>query len=475
MTSIELLEAPRQSEALIIPENLDRRISDAVESCEFQATPEVTEALSGYYTDHYALAGVIEKVCDGTLTDGESQAILSVEDGTLSSDKFESILRFGADIPSAESAVRLLAYISQKETIADPKDKQQVHESLLRSAGGMLRSVLFQEESLGITTIGESELSVVDMLYDKLLGSLDGTSAEVTADGRIRWDGGSEVPNPESIKESIAKKKENFWSDCRQAGQLEFHNTGFLGGVSSDGGIMSRTEQFRRSGEMRYQTNADLYMHSNVPHFSEVFSPSGYKSGSGPGNGTRQPLLEQDDGRGTIATPLFRIIESAPFARDAEFATVSIKDAATLEKIPVPTRLENGIIGHGVDYPGPGGDDRVFFASATERDGSVPDQYRIPVDHFGTLIFAGAEEIKESERYGIGEGFPARLFMEDPQNQDAVQGAIVKLQQDYLERYRGFVVVPLRRGVFSYASENMPSNMRRGRDDPNYTANPLHN
>lgn len=462
-----------------IPENeselLQKRIETAVGDCEIEPTAEVQEALRGYYGDHYALGSMIKAATTGEISDEHIEAILSLPDGVVSSDQFDTFLDsyYFNSQTSAESTSRLLAKSIKRERDAKSENERvKQHTTTLQLAWGALSKVLFQENSLGITTISDPELEQVKQLHGMLTKASSETDIYVSPhggnSGRFKdlYSGDLKLEN---IEKKINKVKSKFWEDVRYAGQLEFHNTSNLEGIVGGGGLMSRTEQFRRNGYMMRQTAANDKMHSIVPHFGEKYDPFGYKgllsnrSNTEKGNGK---------GAGTVALPLAEIIKIAPFARDAQYAVVRPREDRNLSKVPMKTNERLGEIGAGSpDYIDSDGHDRVFFASPTQENGVKPDQYSIPIDaeHGVTLIFIGGER-DDSEHYGLGEGMARRLEIE---SKDSALEQVADLQKQYLEKpaYKGRLIVPLRRGVFDYYAEGMAS--PGWRKEPNYNDNPL--
>lgn len=215
---------------------------------------------------------------------------------------------------------------------------------------------------------------------------------------------------------------------------------------------MSRLQQKRELGEMRTTTpgaDSSGLHHSVAPHFSEEYSPHAYKVGAGGHESFSSP--------GTIAVPLVNVIEAAPFARDAQYAMVRVKDSYTLDKVPVHDTVGEPST-NGRDDPGREGGDRVFFASPTQNGDRLPDEYVIklngsrPEATRNTLIFFGDKEISTSPEYGLGERFADRLHIQD---ESQASELIKELQQRYIRLNQGKIVVPLRRGVFDFMPEGM--------------------
>lgn len=443
------------------PEKLNHRISEALASCEVEATPEVREAVKGFYEDHYSFADIIHKAVDGTLTPEECDVILDKNVGRIIAPEdvesykkpAESYLTKGrylsVELPSVNHAATLLGAVTKEQlTSTDDSRKSELRKATLIHAS-LLIEQLFNESALPITTIGEEETKTISDLFDKIAAASTSEFSDATLSGdALQWNNGVTYATSESKQELISRieqTRDEFWSDTRMAGQLLYHNTGHLDGIALSGGLMSRLQQKRELGEMRTTTpgaDGSGLHHSVVPHLSEEYSPATYKVG---------------ETRGTVAIPLINIIEAAPFARDAQYAAVRVKATKTLDKVPVHDTVGDPST-NGQDYPGSDGGDRVFFASSTQAGDTLPDEYVIKLngsrtpDVRNTLIFFGDKEITTSPEYGLGERFASRLHIQD-KGQAAEQ--IHELQARYIQLNQGKIVVPLRRGVFDFIPEGM--------------------
>jgi hypothetical protein len=452
------------SETYTDPEKLNKRISEALASCEVETTPEVHEAIKGFYEDHYSFAEVIRKAIDGTLTSEECDTILDKNVGTIIApedvDGYVEPPRTGryasAELPSVNHAVTLLAAVAKEQLTKTGIDSANNLRKATLIHALLLMEQLFNESSLPVITIGEEETQIINNLFDQIAIVSTSKFSDASLNGdTLQWNNGVTYASSESKQALISRVEQTrneFWNDTRMAGQLVYHNTGHLDGVSISGGLMSRLQQKRELGEMRTTTpdaNAGQLHHSVVPHFSEEYSPSAYKVGIG----------ERDSftSRGTVAIPLINVIEAAPFARDAEYATVTARTLETLGKVPVHDTIGEPSTDT-QDYPGRDGGDRVFFASPTQHGDKLPDEYVIklngsrPPATRNTLIFFGDKEIATSPEYGLGERFADRLHIQD---ESRASELIKELQQRYIRLNQGKIIVPLRRGVFDFMPEGM--------------------
>lgn len=444
------------------PEQLNKRICEALASCEVETTPEVREAIRGFYEDHYSFAEMIDKSIDGTLTLEECEAVLEKNVGTvITAEDIESYKNIQAsrhfsgavELPSINHAATLLAAITKEQlTDTDGERTDELRKNTLMNVSLLVR-YLFSENALPVTTLKEDDSAIVSELFDKLAERATSEFPDTVLDGdTLQWGNAPAYASSKSkLITHIEKVKDEFWQDTRMAGQLLYHNTGYLDDVSRNGGLMSRLEQQRQFGTINHQTQGGDSIfghHSVVPHFSELYDPVLYK---------HRPRGKGVSAPGTVAVPLINVIEVAPYARDAQYVAVKVRDEGTLARVPVHDTI--GRIGVGQpDKPGEEGGDRVFFASPTEKGDTLPDEYIIknggprPSEKRNTLIFVGQAEIDSSPTYGLGAQFPDRLHIQD---ESGAPELIKQLQERYIQLNQGKIVVPLRRGVFDFIPEGM--------------------
>lgn len=477
--SIENLAPSSAPEHLSSPDHLEQRVQSALEQLEIETTPEVIEAVEGYYRDHYALADTIDGALARTLDTESVESVLDADEGLpvhVLQDQLREMSEYNrlAELPSARDALRLIAVAVKQETNAPEDQQASARENVLRAVQSALSEDVFQEQAIALTTIGSKERAWMDAAYDTLLKEVQSLGIEVSEKGNIEWpwphkgiEGSAAFLTKTMVLDRLQREQDAFWDDVRFAGQLEFHNTPYMGDISVRGGIMPRTEQYRRFGAMKAVTSPERQqMHSVVPHFSEGYDPTGYKSdplASRRGDVEHNELL-----KGTVAIPLAEVIRAAPFARDAQYATVRFSSDTPIDRIPLSTSIAQ--IGAGQpDLMGRGGGDRVFFASPSAKGDVSPDQFSIPLDKTSTLIFYGDEEIVRSPLFGLGESMPSRLHIESI---DSAADKISELQKQMLEKYDGRIVVPLRRGIFDFHAENMHLNDVKHRIAPQFIQNP---
>lgn len=450
-----------------LPERLQPRIAEALEASDFAPTPEVKEAITGYYTDHYKLAAVIDKVLDGAVTP---------EDATkIGQEQQAETFAIDQDIRSLVAKAN------------DPSSREKV----LRDVDRLLNGVLFHEWAVGLQTVGSQEIGVAVRLHEKMQARAvaEGFASPPDSNYSGMWLGPPRYTMNRSsdVESGIKFSTGNFWKDTRHAGQLLFHNSGNFAEIARSGyRLMSRTKQLEESGTFHVQTavaqNGEGNMHSNVPHWSEGYDPLGYKSG------------DRHKTPGTLAMPLAEIIKTAPYARNAEYGTVQLKPNRAVGAEQVPAHDDIIDIGPGApDGPSEYGVDRVFFADYRADHAAQAVRYAFDASvgsasesgNKSLQLFTSGEErvfYDGSDTYGIGEYFPGKVILDfdyagafDPksQNQPNTSEAIAermrqredmrgrlgeqihKLQRESRERpeYVGRYVVPLRRGVMEFQNE----------------------
>ena len=454
------------------------RSERAIKDLEFEPTPEIMEAVNGFYTDHMTLQAAIEAVADRDYASPVFAQILE------SSEAQDWERRMGSESPFSDFsdgnyramgapnakvyALRIANEAKSAALLADSETPES-RLRLLRLSGQAVDG-LYTESSVGVSTLEESDIVSAGSLADKVIEAA-GTNELFYGSPSNR----TEFLTSKNVASRINSSQKQFWADTRQAGQLLFHGTTNVGGINVNG-LMSRNEQLRTTGEMHNTTalnhDGDT-MHSVVPHFSEFYGMGQYAFGE----------------RGaTIALPLIKVIDQAPYARDAKYGVARLKKDSEAQ-IPTPTidrPIDDSAAGRS-DRAGEAGIDRVFFASSDENGEVDPGAYVVGmhdknnkpatyiVDRTNHKPFANEEAL-----IGLGEGygFPERAFIEPEAGQDpkamtsdqreAVAAvAIKKLQQEYFDAYNGRgVVVPLRRGVFAQTFENMDVYDTKGRPAP---------
>ncbi len=443
-------------------------VDQALDSCEFEATPEIAGAIEGFYTDHLTLEAAITAVAKNDFTNTVFDKILEL-DGY---EAWEKQLGLGQAFyknangefdPSAAAnaktyALRIANFVRNSPALTEGSTPERLR--VLRLCGTAMEA-LFSESSVGVSTLQQADIDQVSLLAETLIMQAGTDVISDVNPTRI-----SHFPTGKKVATDIREAQNTFWSDTRHAGQLLFHGSGDIGGINLHG-LMSRNEQLRNTGKMNHgtQRNGGDTMHSVVPHFSEFYGMGQYASG---------------ERGGTLAVPLIKVIKEAPYARDAKYAAVQLKDKNS-KKVPEPTLLKPiGSVSAGRDdRAGEIGFDRVFFASADETSDTLPDQYAVSLfDKFNkpATYIVDRTDYTANEAVlsglGVGHGFPERAIIErtsdgimsNDDREVASVEVIKNLQQEYFNAYNKYgVVVPLRRGVFAQAFENMDYTKVNGR------------
>ena len=307
-----------------LSEKLVPRIEHAVESLDVEATPEVQEAVESYYEDHYKASEVVRRLIDNETVDGAALA-----------DEADGLESF-----ALAEALAGAAYATDRTT-------------QLNTLGEIIGKRLFAESSIGQTSIDEPELHEVLHLQAQL--------RETAIRENVLLDR-HKVLSDEEVVEERAKAVKTFWEDSRAAGQLQFHNTPFPDVLARDGfKLRTKPNQLRVTGDYNSVT-ADVKGHSSTIHFSEIYHSDGYK--------TVQSGKESEEVTigATIAIPLAKIIEQAPYARGGEYGVVTAKPGrnirATINDSAEILR-ENG--GGSDIRQGAHGLDRTFYADKYDR------------------------------------------------------------------------------------------------------------
>ena len=443
-------EPAARSEVLTGPE-LETRIEAALARVDFQPTPEVREAVGGFYADHYRLAGFLTDLLAG---DAEIEPP-------------------EADPATPHELRQTASQLAEAyQNLRDNPDGHATQVEFLRQAVDANQR-LFAESSLGVTTVSEAELDLRHRIGDQILefGQRHGLTPRIV-DDRTRL-----TPDGTRFDPVVEIAQDQFWADVRRASRLEFHGSVGIGPVIASGGLMSRTEQVRQTGTYATENvrgnEWDGAHHSNVVKFSE-FMPQGDYARVGKG------MLEATPG--TVGIPIADIIEVAPFARNAEFATVAVRpqSAGRLEQ-QTPTEQVVKSIGSGgadqVGFSSANSRQRAFFATPSLSAERPPDDYRLTVSGMGAsgrdpasatraLFTYQPHRDAEADAYHwmppAGYQFPVHYELKIPQDQHDVDTNqdIVDRVQTYISdnpKYRDKYVIPLRRGVSIFYLKRVPA------------------
>jgi hypothetical protein len=454
-----------------LPEWLGRRIEQAIERSDFVDSPALREGITSFYAAHYELASLMETSLDEpdiTNVTEDRSALQSLVDSSQFSEQtrnklFDDVVQRGflPNHPYVQEITPLLAQIrlAREDNPADTAF-QRAELMVLAKAS----SCLFAEASVGVTTISLPEAEIVTDIRKRIDRKLEDSGLFRHQAGSHSWTANDlgDPQDPQTLRAVhmaedplfyINQKIDTFRSDCRSAGQLLFHNTGNLQDVVSNGTITSRRMQLEQYGKTNTQTvdSLDGHVHSPTPHWSEQYDSQNYRTGTD---------------AGTIAVPLWKIIQAAPYARDAQYGVVTLKPDSQYMAEIIPVNDTTGSIGYGrEDLQGRTGMDRTFYSSPNDVPaeapvGDAPDGYELPLDGDTYLVRLASDKplsvATTAKPYTVqtrpyeGERDRSRLVAWNKRQQEIIRDAIKSLQAESIAKTRGNYVVPLRAGVMDF-------------------------
>jgi len=467
--SIPLAEMTQPSPEL--PDWLNHRIEQAVEDSDFIASPELREGIAGFYKAHYGLASLMEV----SLGSDESLTAEMAEDRTALQQlidtsqfskhtlekSFTDAMQGGyANYSYVQQITPLLARIrlARLEAPADIALRRAELMTLAKAS-----TALFAEASVGVTTVSTPESDLVASIRKQVEQKLEASGLFTYKPDSGSWIakdlGDPQYPQTQRSVHltedpfySINRNISTFWSDCRNAGQLLFHNTGHLHDVVTNGKLMPRRMQQEQYGKTNIQTadSLDGHVHSPTPHWSEQYDQRTYRAGAD---------------AGTIAMPLWKIIQAAPYARDAQYGVVTLKPDSSYAAGMVPVNNKAGSIGFGgEDIQGRSGMDRTFYASPYDVSAEAPidkapDGYSLPLGGDSYLVRLATDEPLDATISMSPHTIQIRPYEDEPGTSRAawnerqrrlVGNAIKSLQATSIQARAGEYVVPLRTGVMNF-------------------------
>ena len=501
-----------ESFSFLNPEQLEARVETALNQIDFLPSAEVREAVKGFYGDHYQLAATIK----AALQPGQPLEAPATDPQT----------------PHLYRTHQKLLVEAQRNLQLHPDDLAAKAEFARQAMAGV--EALFSESSLAITSLDQAEKDIrwqlANQVLDKIndLGLVDligedwqtpATPKRFPKPQRVRlpncfqttWSPAtfktqtqaealaettSQRSSPtqpatvaqacrdnqqfrvrsygidrQRLETSLERAEQDFWRDARSAAQLEFHGSAVAGEVMMDG-LMSRNEQIRRRGD--YSTTnirawGDKQHHSNAIHFSESLPRGEYTAA----RGRRAGEPDYRHTPGTYGVPLADIVELAPFARNAQLATVTARrPAQVFEQIAQPqastARIGSGQVERLGSAPNSSAT-RLFFVNPNDNQEQAPDQYLIPVTGAdasnqhrasSTRVLFTYDSASRSGHFPdwavpLGYNFPKHYQLK-PDNPAQVVATVTQAQGEISQyvKYRDKYVLPLRRGVFSFRPED---------------------
>ena len=443
----QLTEITNLTSELRSDKTIEARTKEALNVCDFETTPEEAEKIKEFYGDNYLLAADILTILEdntGNLVEKDNanrklalQEVIDTkkQDSSYFERSYQAAVEYLNMPPAISNLIR--PYLAKVHL--DRLDKPD--DPILKRAELMLlvqaTEALFAESSVGVTTIGDREKSMVSAIASEVLGRIDESGfVEGNTILNLKSPRSFYRPYLENPTYSIDNAEQVFWKDCRYGGQLLFHNSPNMAQIRSAGALMPRRMQENTTGTVFANTGdtADPYIHSPMVHWSEDFDSSTYKHG-----------IES----GTIAMPLWKIIETAPFARDSEYATLRVKPDR-LKTVTEKIRIIDGVSSFGVgnsDSQGGESRDRTFYSSphdvlSTAPIKSAPDGHQFNLDSSSYMIALGSKETEMVKQYGVGEGLPRLYEIEAPDTNTSSQYLSAEerkafyLEQDQIRRER---------------------------------------
>ncbi len=488
----------------------EREISDryyaAREQLSFVPSPELMEAVEGYYQDHYGLANMIDTCLSEpeVLSEEEKQQEYSkmqqvVDDGYIymEDQSTKELAEYGLQLATRPQsylqAARSIVARLRMARLEDPSDMRlrQSELAMLMKA----TETLFAEPSAAVTTVGQKEVRIVADIHDRVLAKVEtsglfGEAAKGSNKREIRpldtESGKREYTTPskyiydaliQSPSATIESAQALFWKEARFAGQLLFHNTTHFDAAWMSSRLAPRRMQEALFGKVNIQTAANMGNHHHAPtvHWSEQYDPHTYKN-----------VAETGIKGSTLAVPMAEIIQSAPFGRDAQYGVVRV-DRGSADKVMPKVPVAKGIayIGAGAnDFRGEIGIDRTFYKTGKNVSNDIPvteapDGYVIDLDEHAYCVQHGEREADGERYYGYGEHYPKRYYIERPSRPTSLgygedwkewkreekrrtSEAIDALQRKSIEAYgEDALVIPLRTGVVEFfVPDDMEHNLK---------------
>lgn len=477
------------------PAAIEARTGQAWHDCDFEPAPgsnyeTLTKSLREYYRDNYNLAYQMATAIETDTSVLTPEAVVErsqflqakIDSSPLHSKAVESFynsaLEYG-NMPAkiTSHASTLLARV-ELDLLKNPGDPV-LERTKLMLLDAAVRS-LFTEASVSVTTLSDTEKDLVVEIASKVKDSIQ-ESGLFFPNGKVK-DLPRRSVNLDLLERplfGIERAQTTFWNDTRYAGQLLFHNSSNMPNTRKNGALLPRRMQKVRNGEVAMATaeRSGNTLHSPMVHWSELYDETGYK-----GHGETP---------GSVAVPLYKIINSAPFARDSQYQMLRIKpDRLQAVKKLVPVIDGTVSIGSGgPDHQGFIGTDRTFYSSHVDVDSdahieSAPDGHEFALGPSDYAVALDEHEIFVAMQSGLGESFPRLRCLNAPihpssaewealgedgrskylqERERVIAEGIANLQHESISRLPDQIVVPVRSGIFDFYVH----------DDAHYDGRPL--
>lgn len=414
----------------------------AYETSDFTGM-EVKRAIESYYRDHEVALSAV-KVCMSEPTESERQSLY---------DDIDSLDM----IPALKEGLLMALSQPAQDTVK------------LR---GVLLDAVYNETCIGRLTLDEAEaeriIQTKAMLRHKLY----------IEEYKYERYSLSDCEFNERIR--MKSSGEASRNEVRPAGRLLFHNSSYGMDVWQAGALQGRSEQaVRNEGHYNTQTS-EMEGHSEAVHWSEVYDPVDYKSGT---RGNRRNHEEGSMLHATFAVPWILMIGSGgKYSRGLEYAVVEAKAERKVQPgIEILESHQDDLVGAiGAGSPADQGADRlqvdtVYWASESSKDAalglSVPVRNnsessvmyynpRTRREEAATYIIQSNNDVERGGRhydaydFGTGYGYPTQIMIQETPDKfpgmaskdklrDAAP-AIYTMQHESEERFAGQYAVPLR-------------------------------
>lgn len=474
---------------MLRPELMERRIGIALEVCAFEPTPELKTAMTEFYTEHYGLASAVGSILDTdpkTIGNDERTEHISFLDAL----KFETS-KTGATEKQIKDITEKGIFTADRGVggplllalriarLDNPEDIGLERAEITVAAAITAR--LFKEVSVGATTLGEQETELVQTLATRIQSVVNesGLFATDSESGRVKpvdltkqgVNTYNDInPDLREMTSDFTEVQKKFWDDSRHAGQLLFHYSHTHEAIRRSGALRPRRMQMYHSGTynaFNAKTVDGKTLWSPMVHWNEKFE------GASP---------ESVDAA-TFAVPIEKIVENAPYGRDAQYGVLTLKAGRAAEvdaRLSVYADLGSSSTGDHAQGAA-GSTDRSFYSSPHDTDPeapieTAPDGHEFPLDSPDIYIVTiGSEQSTNAERYGRGEYFPTPYgILENFSASDLRQKpyeetkaikleAIRTLQVLSVSRHAGRVVAPIRSGVFDFSMSDELTDSRKPR------------
>ncbi len=292
--TLAVAQQPRPIE-LLDPAAMEVRVGSALETCDFIETPELREAMTGYFTEQYSTAAAVDSILTSDpsqMMPEEKTAHMTQLDGLIGQHElpenfdaqFTELLDQGQFTDNKLMIKPLL--VGVRAARLDNPDDAALQRAELQLVASLTYN-LFSEASVGVTTVSEEDKEMVVSLQARVKSTVDESNLfetdnsyrpkDLTLDeyGHTKNRFNRIVEDFRDPRANIEEANELFWGNVRHAGQLLFHSTRSHGAVRGSGAILPRRMQQQRNGSMN-AFNEDFMngkIWSPMVHWNERLAP----------------------------------------------------------------------------------------------------------------------------------------------------------------------------------------------------------